>query len=204
MDAYVGCPIIIGMPLPADYKVDARIVTTIEKWDRKEFAETYYMSTPFPTLGRDRIVWYAKYRIPPPTHIMFVGSDVLPRHNTLDRLLGLDKDIVTGVYHIVNRNNVTWSVSRDDMFTPVKLDELPNNPFKIKSCRFGVILIKFEVFQKLQWPYWKNVFIPGGIEMAEDVYFCKKVGDAGFDIWCDPKVKCSMPHLLNIKKEHKQ
>jgi len=211
MDTYVGCPIIIGVPLRTDYKADTRVITTLEKWDRSSQAETHYVPSPFPTLGRDKIVWYAKYRIPLPTHILFVDPDVLPRHSTLEKLLSLDKDIVTGVYHVTSKNNVTWSVSRDDTFVPVELGKLPDNPFKIKSCGFGIILIKFKVFEALKWPYWKNVFVPGGIEKGEDIYFCEKARQAGFDIWCDPKVKCNhirITNLLNVvnilKKENKQ
>ncbi|HDZ13925.1 MAG TPA: hypothetical protein ENH60_03370 [Pricia sp.] len=85
------------------------------------------------------------------------------------------------------------------------IDELPRTPFKISSGGFGIVLVKYEVFEKLDWPYWKNIFVPGDIEMGEDIYFCKKARQAGFDIWCDPKVKCShirMANLLNIIKEN--
>ena len=87
------------------------------------------------------------------------------------------------------------------------IDDLPTNEFKATSSRFGVALVKYEVFEKLQWPYWKNVFSPGVIEMGEDIYFCEQARKAGFDIWCDPKVKCGhikQANLLNLIKEHKQ
>jgi hypothetical protein len=193
---YVGTPVVVGMPLPPDFKADARIITTIERWDRSELAETYYAATAFPTLGRDKIVSYAQYRMPSPTHILFVDADVLPRANTLDRLLSLDKDIVTGVYPMTTKSGMTWSVAKDD--TMVELDDLPENPFKVKYCGFGVVLVKYSVFGKLEWPYWKNEFLPGQITKGEDIYFCDKVRDAGFDIWCDPKVKCSHIRVANL------
>lgn len=209
MDTYVGCPVVIGVPLPCDYRADTRVITTLEKWDRTSQAETYYVPSISPILGRDEIVWNAKYRIPLPTHILFVDPDVLPRHSTLEKLLKLDKDIVTGVYHIITRSDVRWSVMREDDW--VKLDELPDNPFKVKSCGFGIILIKFSVFEKLQWPYWEYKFSPGVLEKSEDVYFCEKAREAGFDIWCDPKLKCNhikVTGLLSVinklKKENKQ
>lgn len=198
MDVYVGCPVMVGVPLPTDYKMDARIVTTIERWDRTELAETYYEPSPFPSLGRDKIVTIAKYRIPPPTHILFIDSDVLPRKSTLEKLLELDKDIVTGVYPMTTSGGLFWSVSREEPFEAVAINELPTNPFKVKFCGFGVVLVRFEVFEKLEWPYWDNEFKPGTIVKGEDIYFCEKARKAGFDIWCDPKVKCNHIRITNL------
>jgi hypothetical protein len=198
-------PILVGMPLPADYKADARIVCTVEKWGEDDNTEVYYSVTPFPTLGRDKIVDYAKYRVPSPTHILFVDSDVLPKHNTLQRLLSHDKDIVTGVYPMMTRQGFAWSVTREKDFA-IGVDQLPKNLFKVNYCGFGIVLIKFEVFEAIQWPYWKNVFRPGSIEKGEDIYFCEKAKKAGFDIWCDPMVKCNhirMANYLNIVRNLK-
>jgi hypothetical protein len=196
---YMGCPILVGMPLSADYKADLRVFSVLEKWDRTELAETYYAPTPFPTLGRDRIVSHAMYRIPRPTHIFFIDSDVLPRANTLEKLLDLDKDIAVGVYPTTSKKGLSWSVAKEELF--LRIDDLPRSPFKVKYTGFGCVLVKMEVFEKLQWPYWKNEFVEGGIEKGEDIYFCDKVREAGFDIWCEPKVKCNhirITSLMNI------
>ena len=204
---YMGRPILIGVPLATDFRIDARLASTVSWWERDEKVEAYYSLTPFPTLGRDKIVAHAKYRIPNPTHILFLDSDILPRKNTLDRLLKADKDIVMGVYPISQNGFLRWSVSRDEKFLGVPLKELPRNIFKIHSGGFGVVLVRYEVFEKLQWPYWKNVFIPGDVEIGEDIYFCQKAIEAGYDIWCDPLVKCShirVTNLLNIVKNFKE
>lgn len=199
MTTYVGCPVLVGMPLPTDYKADVRIVSVLERWDRTELAETYYVPTAFPTLGRDKIVQYAQYKIPGPTHILFIDSDVLPRAKTLDTLLELDKDIVTGVYPMTSRKGLAWSVAKEDTF--MGIEDLPRNPFKVKYCGFGCVLVKMEVFERLEWPYWKNEFVEGGITKGEDIYFCDKAREAGYDIWCEPKVKCNhirITSLMNI------
>ncbi len=124
---YMGSPIVVGMPLPPDHKADVRIITTIERWDRSKLAETYYKASRSVAHGRDCVVSYAMYRIPRPTHIMVVDSDVLPRPNTLDRLLDLNKDIVTGVYPMTTKKAITWSVVKDELM--VGLDELPRSTF---------------------------------------------------------------------------
>ncbi|GAG60555.1 unnamed protein product, partial [marine sediment metagenome] len=97
-----------------------------------------------------------------------------------------------------------WSVSRSEQFSGIDIDKLPNNPFKATLSGFGITLVKVDVFDKLEWPYWDNIRSPGAIERGEDLYFCRKAIDAGFDIWCDPKVKCNhirMSGLLSITNE---
>lgn len=200
MDDYV----LVGIPIPNDYLMDARITCTIEEWDRSDKVESYYAASRSPVLGRDRIVRYAQYRVPRPSHILLVDADVLPKRNTLKRLLALDKDIVTGVYQMRRDGELLWCVSRGDDFTGIEMGALPNNPFKIRRCGNGIILVKMEVFDNLEWPYWKDEFAPGVTLVGEDIYFCKKALAAGYDIWCNPKIKCNhikMTGLLGIAND---
>lgn len=187
---------LVGIPLATDYRADARLMGMVEGWDRNEKIETYYPASDSVCHNRDKIVKYAEYRIPKPTHILFFDSDVVPRPNTLEKLLLHDKDIVAGVYPMLLRGKLCWSVSREELFKPVRW--LPDNPFKAISCGCGVILIKYQVFEKLEWPYWKNVYAPGIKVMQEDIYFCEKARTAGFDIWCDPKIRCGYNRVFDL------
>lgn len=187
---------IVGIPVRPDYQMDARITCTAEAWDRRDGIETHYEPSFDVIEGRDRIVESVKYRIPSPANILFMDSDILPRYQTLDRLYSHDKDIVTGVYPMIHKKEMVWSVSRNDPFEPLK--KLPSNPFKVSSCGFGIIMVKFHVFEKLGWPYWKRLYKPGAVEMGEDIYFCQKAREAGFDIWCDPKVKCNHIKMVGL------
>ena len=115
----------------------------------------------------------------------------------------MDKDIVMGVYPMSQDEKILWSVSTTEPFQGISLGGLSRNSFKILAGGFGVTLVKYEVFEALEWPYWKNVYAPGGIKMSEDIYFCEKARKADFDIWCDPLVKCDHTKyvgLLNIVK----
>ena len=58
------------------------------------------------------------------------------------------------------------------------------------------MLVKMEVFDKLVWPYWLDVFAKGRKVVGEDVYFCKLARATGYDLWIDPKVKCG--HLRTV------
>ena len=196
---YMGKSILVGVPLGNDYKIDARIKDTLSLWEYTiDKVEVYHPVSSSPELGRDMIMSYAKYRIPNPSHILFLDCDILPRKATIDRLLKMDKDIVMGVYPMSQDGKIKWSVSTSDVYEGIVLDKLPRNPFKIKSGGFGVCLIKYEVFEHLEWPYWKNIYVPGGVKMGEDIYFCKKAREAGYDIWCDPLVKCGHIRITNL------
>lgn len=191
MELFTGKPVLVGMPLAPNHQSDTRIITLLEGWDREKAIETYYVPSPHTTLGRDKIVRYAKYRQPNPSHILFVDSDVLARHSTIRKLLAHDKDIVAGVYPMMQRCRISWCLSREERYTPLPINELPNNLFKAKFVGCGMMLVKMEVFDKLKWPYWKDVFAPGIKIVGEDLYFCKMAREAGYDIWVDPKIKCN-------------
>ena len=199
---YMERPLLVGMPLTPSHQSDARIVTTLEWWDRQEGIETFYPATGDVVLGRDQIFQFANYRLPRPHHILFVDHDVLPRRSTLQKLLDHDKDVVCGVYPMIQKGVISWCLSREEPYKPLPFDNLPDNPFKVKFAGCGMMLIKMEVFDKLEWPYWKKEFASGQMITSDDSYFCKKARDAGFDIWVDPKLKChhfKMVDLLSIK-----
>lgn len=196
---YLGRPILVGIPLKDDYKIDARLSDILRYWEQNnEKIEVYHPTAGSPEEGRDKIVYYAKYRLPSPTHILFLDADISIRKRTLDKLMELDKDIVMGVYPMVQSGHLSWNVSRTEPFTPLEINDLPRNPFKIKSGGFGATLVKYEVFEKLGWPYWKTVYQPGGIETGEDVYFCSQARKAGFEIWCHPVIKCLHIRITNL------
>jgi hypothetical protein len=191
--------ILVSTPIGMDYKIDSRLKEILSLWEyRIERVEIHHPVSSAPEIGRDMTVQYAKYKIPKPTYLMFLDADVLPRKTTLERLMKLDKDIVMGVYPMSQNGNLKWSVSKEEPFSGTEDDDLPRNPFKIYAGGFGVTLVKYEVFEAMEWPYWKKVLVPGGMEMSDDIYFCDKAHKAGFDIWCDPLVKCDHTKYVGL------
>ena len=69
-------------------------------------------------------------------------------------------------------------------------------PFTVDYTGFGWVIIKKGVFEHEQMPYpWfapkMQVFESGAVQdmCGEDVSFCLDAMDAGFDIWCDPRIR---------------
>lgn len=199
-DAFV----LVGCPLPPTFRADARLIGMLEALRSKNVI-TYYPSSPSTEIGYDMIVNFAKRIEPKPTHILFVDYDVLPRHNTLKKLLEHDKDIISGVYPAVQKFNISWCLSRDKAFQLMGFQDLPNNPFKVHVACNGMLLVKMEVFDKIEWPYWKTEYFTTGVREGADIYFFEKAAAAGYDVWVDPKLKCGhfkMVDLLGIAKNY--
>ncbi len=192
-DAFV----LVGCPLSPSFRADARLVGMLEAWQSRNVI-TYYPSSGAAEVGYDMIVKFAKRIEPKPTHILFVDYDVLPRSNTLKKLLEHDRDIVSGVYPAMRKFKLTWCLSREKEFKLMEIDDLPNNPFKVHVACNGMLLVKMEVFDKIEWPYWKTEYLTDGKKTGADIYFFDKAKAAGYDIWVDPKVKCGHFKMVDL------
>ncbi len=188
--------ILCGVPVPPNCMADARVVAQLEAWHAGGGVETYYPATGSPETGQDKIVHFALYAKPRATHILFVDHDVIPRPNTLKRLLSHDKNIISGVYPLHMSGKIGWCLSKEEPFRAMPINDLPNNLFKAKTICNGMMLVKTEVFDKLEWPYWETKREPGREVLGADVSFFIKARKAGFDLWVDPKVKCE--HMKGV------
>lgn len=141
----------------------------------------------------------------PFTHLFFIDSDTIPPADALERLLAHDKDIVSGLTPILHydREKMAWG-TLDNCFTHEEVDEkdgktrthsVERNTGMHKIWRAGTscLLIKKEVFEKLAKPYFKFEFDEDLLRpvRSEDLYFCDKAHEAGFEIWCDSSVICN-------------
>ena len=67
-------------------------------------------------------------------------------------------------------------------------------PFTVDYTGFGWVLIKKGVFESLEYPWFApkmQVFESGAVQdmCGEDVSFCLDAKEAGFEIWCDPRIR---------------
>jgi hypothetical protein len=189
--------VLVGCPLSPTFRADARLIGALESWRAKNVI-TYYPSSSATEIGYDMIVNFAKRIKPSPTHILFVDYDVLPRYNTLKRLISHDKDIISGVYPAIQGFKITWCLSREETFEMMNFEDLPDNPFKVNVACNGMVLVKMGVFDKLEWPYWKTDYKKDGSKTGPDIYFFEKAKNAGYEIWVDPKVKCGHFKMVDL------
>lgn len=130
-------------------------------------------------------------------YMLWLDSDMVFQQDLLIRMKQtMDEkglDFLTGLYF-----------RRVPPFTPVlfnKLDidengactwtdwkDVPEGLFKVGGCGFGCVLIKTDVLFDVQAKF-GELFNPIA-NMGEDLSFCWRARQCGYDIWCDPSLVC--------------
>lgn len=126
-------------------------------------------------------------------YVLWLDSDmVFPQNLLVDMKQTMDEkglDFLSGLYF-----------RRVPPFTPVLFDQLdfdnegvcqwneftdiPDDLFQVGGCGFGAVLIKTDVLFEVQCKY-ETMFTPLG-NTGEDLSFCWRARQCGYDIWCDP------------------
>jgi hypothetical protein len=57
------------------------------------------------------------------------------------------------------------------------------------------MMIKASIFAKLEEPYFYFEQLPNNKILGEDIYFCIKAKDAGFDTWVDHDLSMGIKHI---------
>lgn len=121
------------------------------------------------------------------THILFIDSDMQFNPDTLDKMLEHNTDIIGLLCHQRKLPPVAVFMpleqegnTKDEVVDFV----LPKELFEVLWVGTGILLIKVDVFKKLEKPFFE--FGYDGRRIGEDVYFCRKAREAGFKIMVDP------------------
>lgn len=124
-----------------------------------------------------------------------VDSDIILPSDTLVKMIRADKDVISGLYiqrkpdeHIleVYQDNGRGGVENIPYWAIEGRGVIP-----IASCGFGCVLIKGEVYRKMEYPHFLyQSAIDHADTVSEDVYFCLKARRTGFSIWTDTSIQC--------------
>lgn len=127
------------------------------------------------------------------SHVLFVDTDMVFEGDALGRLLKRDKDIIGVPYHLrtLPLTN-TLKVHAED--GSILNEEHPGGLMRCAGVGTGFLLIRTSVFGKLShpWFFWESDN-KGEVVCGEDMWFCRKARQAGFDIWCDMTI--NMGHI---------
>ncbi len=117
------------------------------------------------------------------SHLFFVDTDMIFQPSVLDDLLAHDKDIIGAQYYKRGTDKEPVAPSRYDMPGMA----YPHHIFKNYAAGTGCLLIKREVFEKMPRP-WFGLGTPDQW-LGEDVFFCKRAKESGFEVWIDPMLE---------------
>lgn len=141
-------------------------------------------------------------------YLLFVDDDMTFGEDTLERLLARDVDII-GVNSYSRCLPLTSTVGLMDEKGEYKHPErypewemkIPDDLFEAYFVGCGVCLIKMEVFDKLQKPWFQFIMGKDGqIIHGEDGYFCAEARKQGYKIYCDPKIEVGHIGTYNYQK----
>jgi len=142
-------------------------------------------------------------------YLLFVDDDMTLEKDALDRLLSHGKEIVG-----VNAYSRTLPLSTTVMMMdekgeykdPSKNTEyamrVPEELFEVLAVGTGVALIKMEVFEKIDKPWFKfDMHKDGYMLQGEDAWFCTEARKKGYKIYCDGSLKIGHIGSYTYKKE---
>lgn len=131
------------------------------------------------------------------THLFFIDSDTVPPPDALKKLLQADRDIISGITPIIEHDPKRQNDSSGyyKKYNCVGMDEKHVEPntgiVPIKGAGGSCILIKKEVFEKLEKPYYKFLDKDDNGKdclVSEDIYFIIMAISKGITPYCDTSV----------------
>lgn len=121
------------------------------------------------------------------THVLWLDSDMVFTEDLLDDLMYSGKPFVTGIAHARRAPHVSCIFKQ--IFPGIDRwegHEYPSGAFKIAGCGFACVLVETRII-KAVYDANGTAFFPMR-ELGEDLAFCKRATDLGFEIWAEPSV----------------
>lgn len=137
--------------------------------------------------------------------ILWIDSDIAFTPDDALKLIQSDKQIVSGAYLLASGEVTAYPKMLAAGFTYQQVKEM-TEPIRIEGCGFGFLAVKQGVFESLTRPWFQAAMgtTDDGITfpiMGEDMSWCKRVTDAGFEIWFDPTVRVTHHKMMKLTWE---
>ena len=146
------------------------------------------------------LVYYARNRLANKainehyTHVLWLDSDMVFNEQVVDDLMEVGKDMVCGafvsrrppygpcVYTSIEKNHVT------------QVKDWGLKPFRVDGCGFATVLTSVDLLQAVTQKF-GTCFQPTDY-YGEDLAFCWRVKQLGYEIWCEPTVRVG--HIAHV------
>ncbi len=147
--------------------------------------------------GENQKPWQGKIKY---DYILWVDSDIIFQITDFIKLFHAKKEIISGLYLMQDGKQFAtvkeWNedfFERNGRFEFLKPDLLidQKKPIEVDYTGFGFMLIKYGVFEKLKYPWFRPLWKKFGnvTEFTmEDVAFCHLVKELGMNVWIHPEV----------------
>lgn len=140
--------------------------------------------------------------------LLWIDSDIAWSPKDVLKLYKSDKDIISGAYLFANGTVAAYAEKLGKAYTHAEVAVM-TEPFKVKGIGFGFVAIKAGVFELLSRPWFQQAQVThtmNGIEYTfpvtgEDLSWCYRVQDLGFDVWLDPEVQVTHHKTMKLTWE---
>lgn len=190
-------PIRIAICIPTyDFKMHIPTVKTLMTMWKPEH---YLLDQLGPTIDVNRNVLVERaLSDPATTHILFLDSDTVLPYDMIARFLKfMEMDHVHMMSGIYYQKNIPFRTTQFMEFDEKKstrirvADYQEGELVKIQSAGAGALLIKREVFDRIEQPYFKFILSDTGNRyLGEDIYFFRKTEEAGLNLYVDTSIIC--------------
>lgn len=133
-------------------------------------------------------------------YLMSIDADMVFPTDGVVRLIDNDKDIVGANYSVRGngvgndpREVVVKMADEDGNLISMAATDLPKELFRCHGLGNGFTLYKREVFKDMARPWFEDFEDENGKWSGEDINFHRRAYQAGFEVWCNPKIK--MGHI---------
>jgi len=129
------------------------------------------------------------------THVMFIDSDITFKPSHVIEMLNFNEPVVGGAYskRLEPVIPTAWH-SIDNWNTYVKLHEQTDSHIRVEAMALGFCLIKIQVFDQLELP-WFILGFNNGQYTGEDIEFFRNCKKNNIPVWLDVKVSFELGHL---------
>ena len=128
--------------------------------------------------------------------ILWIDSDIIFTPEDVIKAYESDFDVVSGAYTLADGQVVAYKELFGRGFTMQEVKEM-TEPVRIFGAGMGFFCMKSGIFEQFTRPWFQQVLgstIHNGEHftfpiMGEDLSLCKRINDAGYEIWLDPSIK---------------
>ncbi|HUU53081.1 MAG TPA: hypothetical protein VMW44_00405, partial [Candidatus Bathyarchaeia archaeon] len=121
------------------------------------------------------------------THLIFLDCDMVYPVNTIEKLLEHDKDII-GALTFKRCPDFNPLCLSGEPYKMTQIDPIPEELFKVTATGTGCLMIKTDVFETIDYPWFEFDTHDGNL-VGEDINFCYKAKEKGFEVYIDPTVR---------------
>lgn len=128
-------------------------------------------------------------------YVLMIDSDIIIPSDGLLHMLESPVDVCFGVYPRKNTKTGETELFKDGTFdfknryTIPELEGMDRDRVTVKGGGFGCALIRTEVFENLDYPWFEFHSYENGTFLSEDLSFCCKAA-VRYTLWADRRVRC--------------